>query len=158
MSEGTQQSPFSADQRRALVCVLDRIIPPSADAKMPGAGELGLADHIEQVLRKTPDLLSTITDGLEAADERAAGSGEKAFERLPDSERSRVLAELSTTHPGFLPSLIFHTYVGYYQHPTVVAALGMETHPPYPTGFPMEPGDLTLLDGVKQRTQMYRDA
>lgn len=156
MSEDAPQSRFNQNQQRALSLVLDQIIPPSADGRMPGAGEIGLTAHIERALQKTPELRPTIADGLAAADGLARGRGARDFATLPETQRSQVLEELSTTHPGFLPSLIFHTYVGYYQEPRIVAALGMETHPPYPQGFPMEPGDLTLLDGVKKRSQMFR--
>ncbi len=156
MSEAVNHSQFSDDQQRSLSCVLDQIIPPSADAKMPGAGEIGLVAHIERAVHKTPDLRPTIADGLAAADGLAQSRGAQGFATLPEAQRSQVLEELSTTHPGFLPSLIFHTYVGYYQEPRIVAALGMETHPPYPKGFPMEPGDLSLLDVVKKRPKMFR--
>ena len=157
MSEAAQQSPFSEDQQRALRCVLDQIIPPSADAKMPGAGEIGLVAYIEQALQKTPDLGPMIAEGLAAADGLAAGRGAQDFASLPEAQRSQVLEELSTTHPGFLPTLTFHTYVGYYQQPRIAAALGMEAHPPYPKGFPMEAGDLSLLDEVKKRPKMFRE-
>ena len=157
MSDATQPSPFSEDQQRALSCVLDQIIPPSAEANMPGAGEIGLVAYIERASHKTPDLVPTITDALAAADALAADRGARSFVTLPETQRSQLLEELSTTHPGFLPSLIFHTYVGYYQDPRIAAALGMEAHPPYPKGFPMEPGDLSLLDVVKQRPKMFRE-
>jgi len=156
MSEAESQRRFTENQQHALGCVLDQIIPPSDDAKMPGAGEIGLVAHIERALRKTPDLWPTIEDGLAAIDELAGGRGAQDFTSLPETQRSQVLEELSATHPGFLPSLIFHTYVGYYQDPRIVAALGMEAHPPFPKGFPLEPGDLSLLDVVKKRPKMFR--
>ena len=155
MSEAVH-SPLSEEQQSALSCVLDQIIPPSSAAKMPGAGEIGLVDYIERALQKTPDLRPTIADGLAAIDGLAANRGARDFANLAEPQRSEVLEELSTTHPGFLPSLIFHTYVGYYQDPRVAAALGVETHPPYPGGFSLEPGDLSLLDEVKQKPKMFR--
>ena len=157
MSEAAQESPFSEDQQRALSCVLDQIIPPSADTKMPGAGEIGLVEYIARALQKAPELQPTIADGLATADGLAAGRGARGFATLEETQRPQVLEELSATHPGFLPILIFHTYVGYYQQPQIAAALGMETHPPYPKGFHMEPGDLSLLDPVKKRPKMFRE-
>ena len=157
MSEAVRESPFSEGEQRALSCVLDQIIPPSADAKMPGAGELGVVEYIERALQKTPDLQPTIADGLAAADALAVDRGARNFETLPETQRPQVLEELTTSHPGFLPSLLFHTYVGYYQDPRIAAALGMERHPPYPGGFSMEPGDLSLLDVVKKRPKMFRE-
>ena len=156
MSDSASQRQFSERHQHALGCVLDQIIPPSDDPKMPGAGEIGLVAHIERALCKTPDLWPTVEEGLAAADELARGRDAQDFASLPEAQRPQVLEELATTHPGFLPSLTFHTYVGYYQEPRIVAALGMEAHPPYPKGFPMEPGDLSLLDVVKKRPKMFR--
>ena len=157
MSDAARPAPFTEDEQRALRAVLDQIIPPSADTQMPGAGEIGLVAYIEQALHKSPDLRPTIAAGLAAADGLAADRGARDFATLAEAQRSGVLEELATAHPGFLPSLIFHTYVGYYQHPQIAAALGIEAHPPFPAGFPMEQGDLSLLDVVKKRPKMFRE-
>jgi hypothetical protein len=45
----------------------------------------------------------------------------------------------------------------YYQDDQVVVALGMEARPPFPKGNVVEPGDLSLLDPVRARKQIYRD-
>ena len=55
------------------------------------------------------------------------------------------------------PTLTFVAYVGYYQHPRVVAALGLEHRPPHPKGHEMEASDLTLLDPVRRRGKLYRE-
>ena len=151
------ESPFSEDQSHALSCVLDQIIPPSAEANMPGAGEIGLVAYIERELEKSPDLLPTLEAGLAAIDELARGRGAQNFATLPMPQRAELLEELTATQPGFLPSLIFHTFVGYYQNAQVVGALGIDTHPPYPNGYEVELGDLSLLDAVKSRPKMFRE-
>jgi hypothetical protein len=48
-------------------------------------------------------------------------------------------------------------YSGYYQHPRVVEALGLEARAPHPKGFSMEPDDWTILDPVRARGKMYRE-
>jgi len=53
MSDETNHPGFSADEQRVLASVLDEIIPPSSDGRLPGAGELGLVSYIEQALQKT---------------------------------------------------------------------------------------------------------
>ncbi len=68
-----------------------------------------------------------------------------------------VLNEIATTQPAFLPGLIFHGYVGYYQHPEVLEALGLEARPPHPKGYEMEPTDFSLLDDVRRRERLYRE-
>ena len=37
-------------------------------------------------------------------------------------------------------------------------SLGMEVRPPFPKGFQVEPGDWSLLDAVRSRPKIYRDA
>jgi hypothetical protein len=37
-------------------------------------------------------------------------------------------------------------------------SLGMEPRPPYPKGFAVEQGDWSLLDPVRARPTLYRDA
>jgi len=157
MSEAAEPSPFTPEQQHALRCVLDQIIPASSDGQMPGAGELGLVDYIEAAASKQDGLAPTIAQGLAEADRIAAGRGAARLSDLVEAERPEVLREVASAQPGFLPSLIFHTYVGYYQHPKIVLALGMETHPPFPKGFPMEQSDLALLDAVRRRPKMYRE-
>jgi hypothetical protein len=76
---------------------------------------------------------------------------DRCFAALARPERQALLAEQSFVFP-----LTLHTYVGYYQTPEVVAALGLETRPPHPQGYAMEPNDLSLLDVVR-RGQFYRE-
>src|SRR6516162_1999713 len=40
----------------------------------------------------------------------------------------------------------------------VMRSLGLEPRPPYPKGFEVEQGDWSLLDPVRARPKLYRDA
>ena len=148
---------FSPDQQRGLAAVLDEIIPPSGDGTLPGAGALGLAAFVDEALDRTPALRPLIVAGLAAADELARGRGADGFATLRAPERRAALDELSATQPAFLPSLTFHSYVGYYQDGRVIEALGLEDRAPYPRGYDMEPSDFTLLDPVRQRPKLFRE-
>ena len=44
------------------------------------------------------------------------------------------------------------------RHGSVVEGLGLEDRPPYPKGYEVEAGDLSLLDPVRARPKLYRDA
>ena len=70
----------------------------------------------------------------------------------------RALDELLAAQPHFLGPLLFHTYVGYYQQPRALAALGLEPRPPHPKGHALETGDFGLLEAVRARGKIYRDA
>jgi len=144
---------FSEAARATLSAVLDCLIPPSADGRLPAAGALGLATYVEQRLGAATTLLES---GLEALDSRAAGCGAAGFVALDAEARLDVLRAHVASDPGFLPGIVFHVYAGYYQHPAVQQALGMEGRPPYPLGYPLEPGDPSLLDPVRARPPLYR--
>ncbi len=58
---------------------------------------------------------------------------------------------------GFLPGLLFHSYVAYYRDDRVLETLGLEARPPFPKSFPLEPGDLSRLEAVRRRPRIYRD-
>ena len=46
----------------------------------------------------------------------------------------------------------------YYRDDRVMRSLNMETRPPFPKGFTVEQGDWSLLDPVRSRPKLYRDA
>lgn len=157
MSDESDSGGFSERDARVLAGVLDEIIPPSTDGRLPGAGELDLAGFIDQTLRKTPELHAMIRAGLAALDDLARRRTSRDFAALRPPEQRELLNEFASSEHAFPPVLMLHTYAGYYQHPRVVAALGLEPRPPHPKGYEMEPNDLTLLDAVRRRPKLYRD-
>lgn len=151
------ESTLSAAEARALECVLDEIVPPCEERALPGAGALGGVRYIQRALLQAPDLRPAVVQGLAELQRLATARGAEDFAAVPSSERRAMLDELATTQPAFLPGLIFHTYVGYYQEPRVLEALGIEPRPPFPKGYDMQPGDLGRLDAVRRRPPMYRE-
>jgi len=142
---------FSDTEIAMLASVLDEIIPPSADGRLPGAGEAGVAAHVDRALAALPDLRTMVREGLAELEQAAETRHGRRFTALSRAERAALVSEQSFTFP-----LTLHTYVGYYQAPRVVAALGMEPRPPHPQGYAMEPSDLSLLDPVRKRAPFYR--
>jgi len=149
MSDDTTPLRFSESQVRVLAAVLDELIPPRSDGRLPGAGALGVARAVEAALQGTPPLLGMIADGLSAL-------AEKGFADRSPAERCVLLDELASGEHAFPPMLILQTYIGYYQHPRVVVALGLEARPPHPQGYAMAPDDPTLLDPVRRRPSLWR--
>jgi hypothetical protein len=127
--------------------VLDAIVPPSADGRMPGAGALGLAGAVEQLMARTPGALASLATSLDAL--AATGFGALAPERRAEA--------LDAFDPALVPGLLFPTYTSYYQDPRVYAALGLEPRPPHPKGHTLEPGDLRGLEAVRRRGKIYRE-
>jgi hypothetical protein len=156
MSAATPDPIFSSDQARALSSVLDELIPPSDDGRMPGAGALGLVARIEDAVRRSPDLEPALVHGLAALQEAARAAGASDFSSLTREQRVAALEQTATTQPAFLPGLIFHTYTAYYQHARVLEGLGLEGRPPHPLGYTLEASDPALLDPVRARPKLYR--
>ena len=151
MSEDTKNWRLSASEKRVLASVLDEIIPPRDDGELPGAGGLGVGDHIEAALRHAPDLRSMIVQGLADLDQLARGKKAPGFAALSREDKLELLNQ-----QGFVFPLTLHTCAGYYQNSRVVEALGLESRPPHPQGYAMEPNDLSLLDPVRRRPSLYR--
>ena len=146
---------FSAEQTRALTCALDEIIP-SGEGGLPGAGELGLAAAIEEAARQDADLRAAVEEGLASLEELARGRGSEGYADLSREDRLEVLNEAGAKAPLFLPSLIGRTFVGYYQDARVRGSLRLETRPPYPDGYEVEPTDFSILDPVRERDPFFR--
>jgi hypothetical protein len=149
-------APLSDEDRRALDHVLDELIPPDPDRGRPGAGQLGVAAYVDTALDTMPPVKDMIVQSLAMLNELAGRRAGRRFSELPRSDRVAVLDELAAGEHGFPPLLVLHAYAGYYQHPRVLEALGLEPRPPHPAGYPTIEGDLGLLDPVRRRPRMYR--
>ena len=131
-----------------LDAILDTLIPPSEDGRMPGAGSLGLS---EAVLAQTAAEREVVEAGFEAA--RQGG-----FVGLDLPARTAFLRELEGTQPAFVSTLYVPACTAYYQHPKVWVGLGLEPRPPHPKGYDLEAGNLEGLERVRSRGKLYRDA
>ncbi len=147
---------FSPDQSRALAYVLDELIPPSADGRLPSGGALGLHERLADALRPVPALREMVVQSLAALDALARRRDPAGLDALTPDARAAVLAELAASEHAVPPILALHAFASYYHHPRVVEALGLEPRPPHPRGYAMNPNDLSLLEPVRRRGKMYR--
>jgi len=144
----TDDYELSEDQRAHLVALLDRIVPPFPARGMPGAGELGVGQTIEAELRRSPQFRLVVEPGLAAY---------AALSRASAADDVDLMKAVQTAAPALVPTLLFHTYIAYYQHPRVTEQLGLHGRPPHPNGYAMDPSDLSILDPVRRRGKLYRD-
>jgi hypothetical protein len=156
--EKNEARTLGEEELGLLTQVLDEIIPRSSDGKLPGAGELGVADHIEKGLTQSPELGPLIAQGLSTVGTLARSRHPDGFAALSSEERVSVLREVEQENPAFFGILLLSTYAGYYTHRRVVEQLGLRPHP-QPDGYDLEPGDLdTLLQKVRERSEkLYRE-
>lgn len=146
----TPQSALTAAQLAILDAVLNLIVPPSADGRMPGAAEVGVPAHL---CVEAADALPALRAELDELERRARG-----FLALAQGERLSLIETLRTQAPAFMNRLAMETLACYYQHDRVLGGLGMEARPPYPKGYEVVQGDLSLLAPVRARGKIYRDA
>jgi hypothetical protein len=146
-----------ADDKHLLTLLLDELIPPSDDGRLPGAGALGVAAEVEAAVTATPALAPLIHGGLAALEELSRARDAEGFGALSRAERVVALHELEGADPAFVPTLMMLAYVGYYGNERVVAVLKPDMHAPHPRGYDVEPDDASLLDPVRLRGKLYRD-
>ena len=149
---------FTSDEERMLTALLDTILPPSADGRLPGAGSAALVRYVAITVERMPMLRTVVEYGLAGIGERARQRNPVGWDALSPEERTAVVREFTAENEFFLPGFLFLVYSGYYVDPAVVRTLGLEPRPPHPAGYPMETDELdALLEPVRRRGKMYRD-
>ena len=103
---------LSEPQRALLDMVLDRIIP--REGELPGAGELGVAGHIDGVVGKSRELRRLFAEGLASIEITGSEMFSSEFAALSGQERVAVLRRVESEHAEFFQALVLHTYAGYY--------------------------------------------
>ncbi len=150
----SSDASLNADQLRTFVTILDMIIPASDDGRFPSAADM---DVLSYIVKTEPELLDTICvelDRLNAASKDLHGT---VFGDVGGSARQKLLDEMRDVEPRFLRGLALQTVTLYYQDDQVMEAIGLEARPPFPEGYEVVAGDLSLLDPVRARGQVYRD-
>jgi len=143
--------PLSAGQERALRRLAGMMIPASAEFRVPGADDDDIFADILRSFGPDGDHVRAVLDDL---DSRAGGS----FADLP-VQAARAVAERARTAGGM--SLMFLSRIilaCYYRDDRVMRSLDMEPRPPFPKGFEIPQGNWTMLDPVRQRGKIWRDA
>ena len=145
------ENPLSADQRRSFRCLVGRMIPASAEYGVPGADdEVIFADILATSRRHT----SHVNSALQRLDALAAGT----FADLGAAEQNTVAESFRNGQSELAGLLAAITVQCYYRDDRVMRSLDMEARPPFPKGFDLETGDWSLLDPVRARPKLYRDA
>jgi hypothetical protein len=130
-----------------LSALLDTLIPPGGGRKpMPGAGGIGIESALAEAVVADAQGGPGIVGALESLRERAPG-----FAGLSAAERAQLIEAQAARDPSAPRALLRHVYLAYYQHPTVLAALGEPPRPPFPEGFDLEPTDPELLAALASR-------
>jgi len=143
--------PLTAAQRAALRAAAAVVIPANAEFGVPGADDRIIAADIERTMGRDRD------DVLRALEELDAAAGG------PLAECSAAQREVAGRWLREHSSALAHTFANlviacYYRDDRVMRSLGLEPRPPYPKGYEVEAGDLSLLDPVRARGRIWRAA
>ena len=147
---------LSGPQRALLATVLDSIVP--LHAALPGAGELGVAAHVEGTAGLSPRTRRLLSDGLKATQVDSTRAHSAGFADLSHQDRVGVLRRIESEHPDFFELLVQQTYAGYYTNPRVLRAKGLSDQPPQPRGHALDAFDVSLVEPVRKRGKAFRDA
>lgn len=129
--------------------LLDLVIPPSNDGKLPGAGSLGLSTDLAPALEGNSVIVSGLQDLQDAARQKDP-DGLTALEPTVQLELVETQLRLS---PALMAGLTHQLYLAYYQHPTVLQGLGQPPRPPFPEGYRVEETDPRLIEVLEERAR-----
>jgi hypothetical protein len=148
MSADTTLTQQQIDDLRAIA---GTIIPASAEYKVPGADDPAIhADILATLGRDAP----LVREALDALARLAGGS----FAKLDAKAREAVGQELRKLGGPAVAALTRVILQCYYRDDRVLHSLGLEPRAPFPKGHELEQGDWSLLDPVRARPPMWRQA
>src|SRR5258707_2409090 len=126
------------------------MIPAAAEYGVPGADDDAIFTDIVRSL------------GRDQSDVRKALAmpelGGEHFAMLADAQAEATAMALLQRELPEITALGRAVLQCYYRDDRVVRSLGLEPRPPYPKGHVLEQGDWSLLDPVRARPKMWRDA
>jgi hypothetical protein len=152
----SDQEILDAEEREILAALSDTIIPPSADAQMPGAGSPGIQEKIFAAIRTDPHGRSVYQELLTTIRNETLSRDAPSFALLDAVARVEIVSRIESKTPETFAYIVAQICKQYYQDPRVVAAIGLEARPPYPKGFAVAATDPSLLDPVRRRAPLYK--
>ncbi len=144
----TDLSPAQVHDFRLIAGMM---IPASEEFSVPGADDVTI---FADILRSLGRDLGTVRDALTKLSALAGGS----FAELDDARREAVTKTFLDSDAPEVTTLGRVILQCYYRDDRVVRSLGLEPRPPFPKGHTLEQGDWSLLDAVRGRPKMWRDA
>lgn len=148
-------NPFTTDEQRTLLAVVGAVIPASSDHGVPGADDPDIAADILATARPYQ---ATVAVALAQIQSIAGERYDTAYEDLDTATRAKLANEATRSRFAGVGTLVTITAQCYYRDDRVMQSLGMEPRSPYPDGFDIPQGDWSLLDPVKRRGKIYKDA
>jgi hypothetical protein len=144
-------SDLTPAESRDLRCIAGMMIPASTEFDVPGADDaVILADIVGTMGRDTKHVREAL-----GALVTLAGGPVADLDAVRRDAVVLAFRERGGPAPATLSRVILQCY---YRDDRVVRSLGLEPRPPFPKGHTLEQGDWSLLDPVRKRAKLWRDA
>ena len=151
--------PWSEAEGRLLGALLDRIVPASADGRIPAAGAFGVAGFLADRASADPALAARLRQVLGRAAALAEARG-ASFGALDRAERDAIVETVEREAPAAFAALVRHVYMGYYSRADVRPLFGLSAAPTQPQGYEVPDDDpdemAALLAPVRALGRRYR--
>lgn len=153
--EQTVSEPqLTPTQQHDLSVIAAMMIPASAEFGVPAADDPTIFGDIMRSLGRDAGAVAASLDALAVM----AGLSGGVFADL-DAEQRGVIAASWRAEPGSGAGTVARVILqAYYRDDRVMRSLGLEARPPFPKGNVLEGGDWSLLDKVRARPPMWRQA
>tara|TARA_B100001964_G_C13932887_1_gene465381 strand:- start:210 stop:686 length:477 start_codon:yes stop_codon:yes gene_type:complete len=145
--------PFTNEETRTFLALVDMIIPASDEYTMPDASDTTIFNSI---IANSAKNHQQILEALSALETLAQKRESASFADLLVDQRERIVKIFRETYPAEASMIENLTSQCYYQDDRIMISLGMEPRPPHPKGFTVEQGDWSLLEPVRKREKFYR--
>lgn len=151
----TTDRPLTPTQEAILAVVLDQIIPADESRGKPSAAQVGVLDFL---IERHEGEIQDIAHQLDLLNEQSLSLHQLPYNELTRSAQDAVLEMLRSENVRFLMTLAIRTAECYYLDARVMQAIGLPARPPFPEGYTVPRGDLSLLDPVRERGEIWRRA
>jgi len=142
---------LSVAELDTLRLVAGHMIPESSRHGVPGADDPAILADIAGSLDRDA---SEVREALALVDGLAGGR----LAQADPAAQMQTLARFKSTYPALAGTIECVVARCYYRDKRVLESIGMEPRPPFPDGYDVEQGDWSLLDPVRARGRIYRDA
>ncbi len=146
-------APVTLDEHEqaALRGLLAQMIPADPALGVPGADDPAIFADLLGHLGPYADAARATLAALDAA-------GERPFADLGEPERETRARDFLRQPPRAFADFYPLVVQCYYRDDRVMRSLGMDVRAPYPQGYELEQGDWSLLEVVRAREKLWREA
>ena len=145
------ETDLSPTKSQDLCRIAGMMVPASEEFALPGADDPAIFNDIMRSLGRD---VGAVRDALTRLSTLAGGTSVE----LDDAGRQSVAGTFLASSAPEVTTLGLVILQCYYRDDRVMRSLGLEPRPPFPKGHTLEQGDWSLLDAVRGRPRLWRDA